>query len=279
MNPIEKVEQAAAEFREDGRWWIEPVARFGYAAKGVVYILIGLLAFQASIGSRDPNIDSTDVLLNILTRPYGRVMLVLVAAGLIAYAVWRLVQALLDPERRGRDLRALVKRTAYLGSAIAYAGIASIAVQLVLGTYLRGTGSSTEEWTAWAMALPAGRWVVGIAGLGVIIIGIVVVVIAINGGFMRRVKTHDLDEVQELWARRIGSVGIGARGAVIIIIGIFVIQAAATTNPEEVGGLGGALAAIANQPYGRWLLAATAVGLVAYGLFTMVLARYRELYD
>lgn len=257
--------------------WIERLARFGYAAKGVVYVLIGSLAAAGAYKGGAPT-DSRGALTEIFRQPYGRVLLGVVAAGLAAYALWRLVQALRDTEDKGSDWKGLSIRFGYACIGFVYAGLGYSAVRLILGHGAgKGSDQQSKEWTATFFALPFGRWLVGLGGLCVIGFGLYQCYKAFTAKFCEKWKRHQMSESARAMAMRAGQVGLTARGVVFAIIGIFLIQAALRARAEEARGLSGALLALEQRPYGPYVLGAVALGLVAYGLYMFVEARYRRM--
>jgi hypothetical protein len=269
----EKAEQVTRAARP----WIERLARFGYAAKGVVYVLVGSLAALAAFKGGGPT-DSRGALTQVVRQPYGRVMLGVVAVGLAGYALWRLVQALRDTEDKGAEMKGLSIRFGYACIGFVYAGLSYSAVQLILGHSAgKSSDQTSKEWTATFFALPLGRLLVGLGGLCVIGFGLYQGYKAFTAKFRKKWKRHEMSERARSLAIRAGQVGLTARGVVFGIIGIFLIQAALRHRAEEARGIGGALHALEQQPYGPYVLGAVALGLVAYGLYMFVEARYRRM--
>jgi hypothetical protein len=259
------------------RPWIKRLARFGYAAKGVVYVLIGSLAAYGAFEGDAPT-DSRGALTQVVRQPFGRVLLVVIAVGLAGYALWRLVQALRDTEDKGSDWKGLAIRFGYACIGFVYAGLSYSAVKLILGQGAgKGSDQTSREWTATFFALPFGRLAVGLAGLCVIGFGFWQCYKAFTAKFRKKWKRHEMSEGARAVAIRAGQVGLVARGVVFGIIGIFLIQAALRARPEEARGLSGALHALEQQPYGPYVLGAVALGLVAYGFYMFVEARYRRM--
>jgi hypothetical protein len=257
--------------------WIERLARFGYAAKGVVYVLIGSLAAVGAYKGSEPT-DSRGALTEIFRQPFGRVLLGVVAAGLAAYALWRLVQALRDTEDKGSNWKGLSIRFGYACIGVVYAGLGYSAVRLIFGHGAgKGSDQQSKEWTATFFALPFGRLLVGLGGLCVIGFGLYQCYKAFTAKFCEKWKRHEMRESARAMAMRAGQVGLTARGVVFAIIGIFLIQAALRARAEEARGLSGALLALEQRPYGPYVLGAVALGLVAYGLYMFVEARYRRM--
>jgi hypothetical protein len=272
---------AQASLRKAARHpWLEPLARLGYAAKGIVYFVVGLLAAQAAFGAGGRTTDPSGALTSIVTQPFGKFLLSIVAVGLIGYALWRLVQAIFDSEhaREETDAKQIAQRLGYAFSGLTYLGLAWTAAGLIFGTGKGNSNSNaTQDWTARFMAQPFGQWLVGLAGLVVLGIGLSYLYQAYKAKFRRELKIHEMNSTEQTWAIRLGRFGIAARGVVFSIIGIFLIQAALTSDASEARGLGGALATLAEQPFGPWLLGIVALGLIAYSIYSIVEARYRQI--
>ncbi|MEB3178272.1 MAG: DUF1206 domain-containing protein [Nostocaceae cyanobacterium] len=258
--------------------WFERLARLGYASKGLVYFIVGFLAAQAAFGSGGRTTDTSGALTTIVTQPFGKFLLFLVTIGIIGYALWRFVQAILDPEHKGQkmDAKQIIQRLGYAVSAFSYTGLALTAIKLILGSG-GGESNSTQDWTARLLAQPFGQWLVGAVGIIVISVGISYFYQAYKAKFRRHFKLHQMSTTEQTWAMRLGRFGIAARGVVFSIIGIFLVQAARHSNASEAKGLGGALAALTYQPYGPWILGLVALGLIAYGIYSVVEARYRRI--
>jgi len=256
--------------------WVATLARLGYATIGVVYVLKGVLATQAALGTGGALEDPRGVLATIARQPFGRFLLGVTALGLSGYVLWRVVQALLDPERQGTDARGLLTRMGCAVSGVAYAALAMLAARMALGAGGKGGQGAEQEWTAMVLAQPWGRWLVGIIGGIIIGVGLVHVYRAYTAHFMQEYATGEMSARQQRWARRLGQWGLAARGVTFGIMGGFLLYAGLSADPSEARGLDGALAAVAQQPYGPWLLGVVALGLVAYGLFCLSQALYRR---
>lgn len=272
---VTRVGRALRDGADRAAPWVERLGRLGYVAKGAVYLLVGVLAAEAALGAGGAATGSRGAIRHALRLPFGDVLLVAVAVGLAGYALWRLVQAVRDTENRGRSAKGLVVRTGYLGSAIFYATLAGYAVSLAQGQRAPGDEAVSREHTAWLLGLPHGPWLVCLVGAVVVGVGVAQWVIAANARFRRNLRP--MSPAAETWVVRLGRLGYLARGVVLFVIGGFLLSAGIHANPREARGIGGALHALARQPAGRWLFGAVAVGLAAYGLFVLLLARYRRM--
>lgn len=257
------------------------LARAGYAAKGLVFVVIGVLAARLATGHGGAATDQRGALRLIGQGPLGRVALLLIGIGLLGYMAWRLVSAVTDPERKGSDPRHLALRIAQAARGLAY-GVLGIQT---LRAFVRhasgpagGGGRQAEHWTARLLALPFGRLLVFGVGLG--FIGYAAY------QFYRAASTEKVSRHLDLaeagpgaarWIVRFGQFGIAARAVVFIVVGVFLIRAARRYDAREAGGLQDSLAALARAPHGHLVLGIVAVGLVAYGSFQLATARYRHM--
>ncbi|MBE9104862.1 DUF1206 domain-containing protein, partial [Nostoc cf. edaphicum LEGE 07299] len=215
-NIKQPVRQAASSL------WVEQLARLGYAAKGLVYFIVGLLAAQAAFGSGGKTTNTSGALETIVTQPFGKFLLAIVTLGLIGYALWRFVQTILDPEHSGKEMNAkrIVKRLGYAFSAIAYLSLAVTSIKLIMGSS-SSDSDSVEDWTIYFLNQPFGRWLVVLLGLTVIGVGISYLYRSYKGKFRKHFKLYQMTQTEQIWAMRLGRFGIAARGIVFGIIGIF----------------------------------------------------------
>ena len=274
FNPaLNRVQQGARQATRDAAPWIEKLARLGYAAKGVVYILVGLLALQAARGSQQAT-DSGGALRSILSQPFGQILLGIVALGLAGYTLWRWVAALLNPEGEK-----MAKRAGYAVSGIVHIGLTLTAVRLAMGSggNRRSGDQAASRWTAEVMSHPMGKWLVALAGIVIAGYGLQQLYHAYTVKLDKQLALGELSGDMRNWVVRIGRAGLAARGVVFGIIGLFLLLAALRTDPGEARGLGGALQALEQQPFGPWLLGVVAIGLMAYGIYELVRARYRRI--
>jgi hypothetical protein len=261
--------------------WLEGLARAGYAARGIVYILIGALAVLAARPHGGRTGGTEGALRFLAGHRFGWVIIILLALGMAAFAVWSFARGLLDPEQRGRDLRGLARRFANVFTGFVYCGLALgmtrfllQMAQLAAPAHAQFDEHAAREWTATLMSFPLGRFAVAGVGVGMIVFAIFQVPSAIHASSADPVR---VGPTARGWIRWLGRIGIISQGIVFVPVGIFLITAAWYTNPQKARGLGGALAALRSEPEGQWLLAVVAMGLVAYGFYQLVLARYRSI--
>jgi len=260
--------------------WMTLLARLGYGAKGVVYLIIGWLAIQVAIGDGGKTTDQRGALQVISEQPFGKFLLVLVTIGLIGFAIWCFLQAWFDTEGKGNDIKGIIGRLGYAITGISYAILAFGALQLVTrtgsGSATKSTTSSTQDVTAQLLNHSWG--VVAVVILGLIVIGVALYMFAkaYTAKFQRRLLLTGLSAQLRKGVIFLGRFGYAALGVVFSIIGIFLIVAAVQHNPHEAKGLDTALRTLVQQPFGPWLLGIVALGLFAYGVYSFVEARYRR---
>lgn len=260
----------------DQRKWLERFARFGYAARGFVYVLLGIFAMRAAIGIGGSATDTQGVLRDLLTRPFGKTILVLTAIGLAAYAAWRFIQSFKDADHEGSDAKGILKRTGFAISGVIHVGLAIQAARLATGSgSSQGGDSSAQDWTATLMSQPFGRYLAIAVGVAIMAFACSEFYSAWKLKFMERIKQQELPESTREGVRLGGRAGYTARGIVMLIIGAFVAIAAWHHNPEEARGMSGALHMLQQQAYGPWLMGIVGLGLLCFGLFQFVNARYR----
>lgn len=256
--------------------WIALSARLGYAAKGTVYILVGILAFQAAINWGGEVTGSKGALQAIAFQPFGKVLLFLIAVGLLGYVFWRFIQAVYDPEHDDRGFGSFARRLSSLLSGLVYASLALFAFKIVFANVSESDSSSSEQ-TAIILSKPFGHWLVGGVGVAIIAYGFYCFYRAIATKFRRKLKLAEVSQATEKWATKLAQFGLSARGIVCVIIGYFLIQAAKTHDPDQTKTTEGALEVIQQQPYGAWLMGIIALGLIAYGSHLVFQARYRRI--
>jgi len=258
--------------------WTENFARFGMAAKGVVYCLVGALAFMAAFeinGNSTEGAGKQGVFQFILEQPFGKILLGIVALGLVCYTIWRFIQAFMDSEGKGMGAKGIGKRIGYAFSGFIYGGLAFYAAQLVLGkSNSSGGGDSRQTLASKLLEQPFGQWLVGIVAIGTIAMGLYQIYKAISGKFLKNVQTANIQANIKDMLMKAGKVGYIARGIVWGIIGFLFLKAAMNSNAQEAGGSTSAFQFLEDSSYGSILLGVIALGLVCYGIFMFVRARY-----
>jgi hypothetical protein len=249
------------------------IVRSGYAARGTVYILTGLLAGARAAGMRGESEDTQGALQLVHRSPFGSVLLIALTVGLAAYGLWNFAKAIFDLEPQANHPLPWMRRIAFFFTGTLYAALVLLALQTFMGWSRRDQGNrSARHWTAQLMSLPLGRWAVAAVGIG--FVGYVIAQIAAA----RRLPPQDRLALRANHRRWVGWMirfGILTRALVFGLIGVFLIIAAIHLDPRKVEGLAGTLGALRAEPAGRWMLGIVAIGFVAYGAYDLILAGYR----
>jgi hypothetical protein len=247
--------------------------RLGYLAKAVVYILVGALAWKVAAGIRGGRItDPGGSLYVVLSQPFGQTMLIVVAAGLLAYSAWQILSAVTG--RRRHKHESAVNRGLTVVRALVYGAIGVKAMKLAMG--LRGGDTGPEPLVRQALSWPLGEWLIVIAGLGVGWYGLVEIKDAFQGHLEPDLDASTLRRRAGSWAMPLARAGIGARGVLMVLVAVGIIRAALMRRPSEAEGLDRSLVILNSLPQGQLLLGAAAAGLLAYGTYQLLHARYAE---
>jgi len=253
------------------------LARLGFAARGIVYCLVGWFAIDAALRGGKVG-DNQGAIASLADEPFGEWILAVMAAGLAGYALWRLAEAITDPEAQGTTAKGAFKRAGHAISGIAHVILAWTAAKLAV--HAREAGGrvggeeSARDWTAWLLDQPMGRVLVALVAAGLIGAALQQAKKAWDGSFARElgrgtpVPGH---------VCTIGRIGYGARGLVFALIALFFVSAAWAADADQAGGMAHALATLQSQTGGRWLLTATGMGFVAFGIYSLVEARWRRI--
>ena len=213
-------------------------ARAGFTTKGLLHALVGVLAVQAAIGKGGDTTGTDGALATIGAQPFGRILLGLVALGLAAYAIWRLVEAWRDPLHDDGGAKAVFRRIGYVISAAIYGSLAFAAARGAWqGHTPAGGDGERQAWTARAMSEPFGRWLVGLVGAVIVGVGIMHFVKAWKTSFTKHQDTRAMSAAERDWTRRLGRFGLAARGVTFVIAGQFLIVAAWRFDPSRARGL------------------------------------------
>ncbi|WP_124287237.1 DUF1206 domain-containing protein [Streptomyces sp. ADI98-12] len=251
-------------------------ARAGFAARGVIYLLVGVLAGRIALQGGGRQADRGGALQEIGGRPFGGVLLWVIGVALAGMALWRLSEAAFGAA--GPDGGKATKRPASAARAVFYAFVAYSVLSFAAGE--KGGGGSSDaqsqDITARALGLPGGQWIVGAAAVGVTAAGVVVAVRAVLRKYREQLRTGAMSRRARRLVDVTGVLGGTARGLVFAAAGVFALLAAADYDPDEAKGMDDTLRSFADTPAGPWLLVLVAVGLAAFGLFSFADARWRE---
>jgi hypothetical protein len=236
-------------------------------------VVIAALALELAFGSHGHLTDPRGAFVVLADDGWTRVLVVFLAIGFGCYSLWRLAQAIFDRGGMGNSPGGLARRAIQFGQAILYGLLTVAAVRVLAGS--RG-GNNTRKAAAGILGWPGGAWIVGAIGAGFAVVAAVNVYWGLSGRFMESLDQRELHGGTERLLRLVGTVGFVALGFVLGVIAWFMLKAGVDYNAGKVVSLGGALAHLAEADYGQWLLGATAVGLLAYGLFGLLQARYHR---
>lgn len=256
---------------------IEKLARFGMAAKGAVFIILGVLTAMAAFNEGGQKAGQSDALKFIYNQPFGQVLLAILTIGLIGYVVWRFVQAFRDPENEGDDKKGIAKRIGYGASGVLYGFLAFEAIRMLIQSGSSGGGDGTRQMVSMLLEQPFGQILVGIVAVALFAKAVSEIYKGVSGKFMEEINASRLEHKVRKVVENTGKAGLTARGIVVGIIGFLFMKAAIQANPSQAGGTEGAFSFIQNSSYGSWLLGIIAIGLACYGVYMIVKARYKAL--
>jgi hypothetical protein len=259
--------------------WMKGLARGGLVAKGITFGIVATIALKVAVARGGKIEDRPGSFQDLADSSLGKMLLAALAVGLAGYALWRLAQALLGRELETGEREGVPKRVALVARAGLYSWLAYLCAKLVVDANSSAGGGKRNEddATARVLDLPLGRWLVAAAGLAVIGAGAFNLYRGLSGSFRKDLREEQMGREERRWYTVLGVMGHNARGVVFVLAGFFLARAAWEYDPKEAIGIDGALAKLAHQSYGHVLLGLAAAGLLAYGLFCLVQARYREL--
>lgn len=247
-------------------------------ARGITYGVIGALALAMALGSGTagtaPN--QQGALALIARAPAGRAALVAICAGLLGYAIWKIVLGIRGRGPEGGGDPEPKDRLANLGGGIVYLIFFWVALRTVIGGAGNASGQSKQT-AAGVLGWPGGQLIVGIAGAGLLAISLYQLYDALRGEFAEESKTEQMDEHEHRTFMLLGRIGLSARALVFALVGYFILRTAIEFKPTKAVGVNGALARLQHQPLGPWLLGLVALGLLTFAGFSMLEARYRRL--
>ena len=253
----------------------EVLSRAGFVARGLIYGIIGLFAFEVAVSDTGKLTNQQGAIRTVANQPFGEFLLLLLAFGLGGYAIWRLFRAALGhgPE----DVDSTIERLGGLGSGLVYAGLCIASIKLLTGSSAAGASSKPDQTTAGVFDWPAGRWLVGLAGIVMLGVAAYQLVKGVRQTFLEELKTGEMSAGVETWVTLIGTIGHVARAVVFGLVGWFLLKAAYEFEAREAVGLDGALTKVLKADYGPWLLGFVAAGLIAFGMYSISEARYRKI--
>jgi hypothetical protein len=253
--------------------WVGRLVRLGYIAKGLIYSLIGVLALRLGLGMRGGRLtDPSGVLITLLQQPFGRMLLLGIGIGIVAYAAYYLFEAIADLRRLGGGVRGWFQRSLTIIKAVAYGTIGIEALNIVL--FNRRSSGDAEDNARLVMRFPLGEVLLVLVGLGIAIYGLSQLKMAWEGK-----ADDDLDAErvrrEANWIFALGRIGTTARGVILIGMGVTLLWSGLQERPANADGYSEVLATVA--AVNPWLLTAMGIGVVSFGLFQLCHARYAKL--
>lgn len=254
------------------------LARLGFTTKGILYGTVGVLAFLAAIGEGGRITNSNGALREIVSQPFGHAMLLILAAGLFGYAVWRTIEGFADTDGLGNDLKGLAVRASYIARGVLHGYFGWKVVQLYRGVSA-ASRNSTAKLVSETFTWPFGKWMVILSGLGLMGFAVYQLFRAAETKLGHHFDLEGLRHDLGTWAIAVCRAGIAARGIVFGVVGWYLIQAGITGRASKTADSAEAIRLVANwpEPLGSWILAAVGAGLLAYGVFQGLNAKYRTI--
>jgi hypothetical protein len=253
---------------------LEYLARGGFVTYGVIHLLFAWLALQVAFGHSSQEGDQNGALQSLAGNTFGKVLLVIIAVGMVGLAIWQAFEAAIG-ESGPQDKTAIAERVVSGVRTIVYLWLAWTAVKIVTGAN-KSSAANSQNKSSSIMAHSGGRWLVGLIGLVVLGVGIGLVVYGVLKKFERHLKTQEMRPSVRKSTRRLGMAGYSAKGVAYAIAGVLVVVAAVQYDPDKARGLDAALKAMAGHSYGPWLLGLIALGFAAFGVFCFSQAKYRK---
>ena len=256
---------------------IERLARLGYASKALIYAVVGYLALMAAMPRGGGRVTDTSGALRVLLgEPFGRILVLVLGVGLCGYATWRILDAIMDPDRHGTEVKGLITRIGNAVRAVIYGALGIEAFKLFRG--LSGSSShEAEMWTARIFEWPLGEVIIALGGAIVAIYGVSEIVAAFRGGYSDTLDIRSIAARFRKTAETISRIGIGARGVIITILGVFLVRSALQQDPSEAQGTRDSILTLTNLVPGRLALTFIGLGLLAYAFDQALHARYRRI--
>jgi hypothetical protein len=253
--------------------WVARLVKVGYAAKGIIYSFIGVLALRVALGMQGGTLtDATGVLMRLLRQPFGLFMLAVIGIGIVSYAGYYVFEAIADLRRKGGGTRGWLDRSLTIIKAVVYGTIGIEALSIVFLDQ-RPSGSA-EDNARLVMRFPLGDVLLVLIGVGVFIYGVTQLHMVWRGDV-----DEDIDAArvrrEASWLLPFGRFGIAARSVILLVIGGTMAVSGLRHRPSDADGYSEAMSTIAS--FNPWLLAAIGAGLLCFGIYQLCHARYAKI--
>lgn len=262
---------------------IKKVAYTGYAAKGAVYAITGVLAFMTAFGMGGQKAGKLQIIEFLEKQAFGKVILAVLGIGLVCYALWRFIQSIQNPEGIDDDTKGTVKRISFFISGLIYLGLGIFAIVDIFRNPSSGSGSGGGGGSSSLLSGDTGKYIFMAVGLALAGKAIYQFIKAYKGDFLKKFQIKSItDGSKRKFIKNMGYAGLVARGVLTGIIAYFFLKAGfgiGGTGSEEVKGTSEAFSFIQQNSSGPWLLGLVAAGLVCYGIYMFTMARYRQFDD
>jgi hypothetical protein len=277
---VETIEETVKAAEETVRKpFVKKIARLGFYTKGFLFIVIGILAVMVAIGQKGGELaDPTGALAHVAALDFGRILLIIFIVGAASHGIWNILRGAADVDNAGRKWQGIVKRCIAVGVGIFYVWLAFSAFGILIAERItEGNGEVQRNIAQFFLALPMGAILLFLIGLSTIGAGIHECYSGISGKYRENFRLFTLGKTQQQLINFLGVLSFTARAIIFCLVGYFFISAAIHYNADEVIGIDGALAILAQTYYGKTILFITAAGLVCHGLLSLYEARFRRI--
>lgn len=253
---------------------LELLTRAGFIGYGIVHLLFAWLALQIAVGKPAEDGDQSGALRTLAAQPLGKFLVIAIAVGLLAMAIWQALEAAVG-HRADRGKERVFERVASAGRAVVYLYFAWTGFKVFTNAN-SNSADKQQAFTEQLMSSPGGRWLVGLAGVAFAAIGVGLVVYGVIKRFEKHLQLARMSLRTRQLSRRLGVAGYSAKGVAFAISGLLVVVGAVNYDPKKLRGLDAALHALRGQSYGAILLTLVALGIAAFAAFCVVQAKYRK---
>ncbi len=248
---------------------MESLMRLGYVTRGLVYGVVGLLALQLVLGGGGALTNPQGAIIIMGQTGLGKFPLYFILVGLFGYGLWGFVRAIADPLHKGTQPKGIAERIGYALSGASYLLLALATFSLIFGG-AAAQPAQAQRAAAAVLAQPMGMLVLGVVAVIIVGVGLAQMYEGFRMEFGQQFNMYALTGNQRQWIMRLGRFGMAARGLVVALVGAFLLLAAYTRDASRVQNLDGVLSAILHAPVGPLLLGIVALGLIAFGAYSIM---------